>query len=271
MELLIIRLLTLLNSETADSTTFHIATVMLEHYQQIANLSIAEMANLANVSKSTLSKFSRKLGFDDYHDLKDNALFAEKRKKYQLSYAQNIMNVLDHNDYDFYFDAIINDIETLKNEVDITAIDRLALALASHSQVAAFGLMFSESAALDLQYKLAYLGKFIYTTQSDHQQNDYILNATDQNLIIVFTNSGEFLQNQQLLPGHPRRNTFQQSAAKIFAITANQNIKDLPYVDDAIIFPHETSLQTHAFLYQIIMDLVISKFHFYNDQAKRSH
>ena len=82
MELLIIRLLTLLNSETADSTTFHIATVMLEHYQQIANLSIAEMASLANVSKSTLSKFSRKLGFDDYHDLKDNALFAEKRKKY---------------------------------------------------------------------------------------------------------------------------------------------------------------------------------------------
>ncbi len=126
--------------------------------------------------------------------------------------------------------------------------------------------MFSESAAIDLQYKLAYSSKFIYTSQDDRKQDAYIRSADEDTLIIVFSNSGNFLHQQLLRPGHPERDTFTHTKAKIFAITANAAVKDLPYVSDAIVFPHETSLQTHAFLYQIIMDMIVTRYRFYTGQ-----
>lgn len=128
------RLLTLLNSSPPDSTFFHIAMVMITDYSAIKNLSIADMAARCNVSKSTLSKFTRELGFDDYHDLKDSAVPAEKRTVFQLSYVQNIMSVLEQNDYDSYFSAIIQDISMLQKIVDTKAIDRFAKALVQYKK-----------------------------------------------------------------------------------------------------------------------------------------
>lgn len=77
MGLLIIRLITFLNSQSPDSTYYHVAVTMLENYSRIHLISIEEIAKLCHVSKSTISKFTRQLGFDDYLDLKDNAAFVE--------------------------------------------------------------------------------------------------------------------------------------------------------------------------------------------------
>lgn len=260
MELLIIRLLTMLNSDPANTTYFHIGRVLIDHYSEISSSSISEMAAIANVSKSTMSKFARFLGFDDYRDLKDSAEFAEKRRQYANSYANNIMRVLDQNGHDQYFDAIINDIKALKQGVDIASIDQVALALNHFKRVAAFGLMFSESAAIDLQYKLAYSNKFIYTTQDDRKQTDYIRQADEEDLIIIFTNSGNFLRQKQLLPGEPTRTVFEHTKARIVAITSNPQVAALPFVKNAILFPHLTNIQTHAFSYQIITDLIVMRY-----------
>ena len=91
MGLLIIRLLNLLNNEPTDSTNNYIGLTMINHYDQIQTLSIGEFAALCHVSKSTVSKFARTLGFDDYGDLKDNAAFIENRFNNPLNYRSNIM------------------------------------------------------------------------------------------------------------------------------------------------------------------------------------
>lgn len=221
------------------------------------------MASLANVSKSTLSKFARKIGFDDYYDLKDSAHFIENRYNNNLNYVTNILNVLENNEVDSYFDAIQSDIQTIKNEIDKEAIDSLAKDLINYRKIGAFGLLFSESAALDFQYKLAYNGKFIVTFQDDLKQEEFIRNADKDTLLIIFTNSGNFIRQQQLRPGTPKKNIFKHTKAKLIAITSDRSIKDLHYVDDVILFPHNTNIQTHAFLYQIVMDLVVAKFRHY--------
>ncbi|KRL14483.1 MAG: MurR/RpiR family transcriptional regulator [Schleiferilactobacillus harbinensis] len=260
MGLLIVRLLTLLNTEDSHSTVFHVAETLVEHYDQIADLSIGDMAMLANVSKSTMSKFARKIGFDDYYDLKDSAPFVEDRFNNRLNYLTNIVDTLEKNELDEYFSAIQEDIDTLRQSIDKAAIDRLAQALVRYHKVAAFGLLFSESAALDFQYKLAYNGKFIFTCQEDLKQEQYVREAGEDTLIIVFTNSGNYVQQNQLLPGWPKKNSFRHSRAHIFAVTANPELAKLSYIEDTIVFPHRTSIQTHAFLYQIIMDLIVARY-----------
>ncbi len=263
MGLLIVRLITLLNNENTNSTNYHIAFTLLNHYNLIHSASISEIATLCNVSKSTMSKFARLLGFDDYVDLKDNAPFVENRFDNSLNYVTNILSSIEKSGVTPYIDTIIDTINAYKEAIDLNAIDRVALALLNHQKVATFGLMFSESAAIDFQYKLAYVGKFILTFQNDLQQEEFLHTASADTLIIVFSNSGNFLQKQQLRTGTPKKNIFAQTKATVIVISANAEVVNLPFVNDAIIFPHQSGIQTHSFIYQIIMDLIVSRYRYY--------
>ncbi|MBO0449456.1 MurR/RpiR family transcriptional regulator [Enterococcus sp. MJM12] len=266
MGLLIIRLLTLINNEKTDSTFFHIASTLIENYSLIAHTSISEMAKICTVSKSTMSKFARKIGFDDYYDLKDHAPFVEDRYQNKLNYLTNIISAIETKGIDAYFEAVEQDIQAVRESLDMAIINEIAQDLIKYKKVASFGLLFSESAALDLQYKLAYNGKFIYTFQDDKKQEEFIRNAQEDTLIIIFSNSGNFLRQQQLEQGNPQKNLFRYTKAKLIAITSDKTINQLSYVDQALTFPHSTSIQTHAFLYQIIMDIIVSRYRYYIQQ-----
>ena len=78
------------------------------------------------------------------------------------------------------------------------SIDELAKCLTTYNKVGAFGLLFSESAAIDFQYKLAYAGKFIITYQSDLKQIEFIEQADEETLLIIFSNSGGFYSDNNL-------------------------------------------------------------------------
>lgn len=266
MGLLIIRLLNVLNNERMDSTFYHIAQILVDNYEIIAYKSISEMAILCNVSKSTMSKFSRKIGFDDYYDLKDYAPFIENRYNNDLNYITNIIDVLENDGVDPYFDAVIRDIKSLKEAIDMNEIDKLAKKIVYAKRVATFGLLFSESAAIDFQYKLAYIGKLAYTFQDEDKQEEFIRNADKETLIVIFSNSGNFLKLQQMQLGNPRKKVFRETKAATVVITANSEISKLPYVNQTILVPHNTSIQTHTFLFQIIMDLIITRYRFFKQK-----
>lgn len=268
MGLLIIRLLNLLNNAPTDSTNYYIGLTMINHYDQIQALSIGEFAALCHVSKSTVSKFARTLGFDDYGDLKDNAAFIENRFNNPLNYRSNILSALEQEGVDSYFDAVVQDIDYLRHHLDLPTIERVAKAIVTHKNVFAFGILFSESAAIDFQIKLAYNGKFIRTFQDDLVQEEIIKTADEESLFIIFTNSGDYLTKQQIRNGTPRKDFFDRTKAKVIVITANPQISELPFVQEAIIFPHQTHFQTHAFMYQFIMDLIVSKFKQLTDRKR---
>ncbi|MBO0453761.1 MurR/RpiR family transcriptional regulator [Candidatus Enterococcus murrayae] len=260
MNLLIVRLITFLNGQTTETTNYHIAVTMLNHYDNICSMSIGEIAKLCDVSKSTVSKFARTLGFDDYIDLKDNAVFIENRFNNPLNYVSNIITSIENEGYNEYFDAIIKDIDFFKSHFDLSIFDRVAKEIYTHDKVMAFGLIFSESAAIDLQYKLAYNGKFIHTFQDDLVQENFLRTAKEDTLILIFTNSGNYLTKQQIRAGTPKKSFFSQTKAKIIVISSNPKVLDFPFVEDAIIFPHQTNYQTHTFMYHLITDLIVARY-----------
>ena len=149
MTALIIRLLTILNTEPIDSTMYHIAEVLLQNYSEIQENSIGEMAKLANVSKSTLSKFARELGFDNYIHLKDSSNFIENRENNYYTHLEKINKTMKTNNYKDYFKSIREAADALENNLDFNAVQRLAFDLNRYSKVGILGLFFSESAAVD--------------------------------------------------------------------------------------------------------------------------
>lgn len=246
MSLLIIRLLHLLNGSSLDTTNYHIALKMLENYGKLPLMSIGDTAKLCNFSKSTISKFARQIGFDDYLDLKDNAITLENRNNSPLSYRSNILNAIEQEGFEEYLDAMIEDIQFFKESVDVSAIDKIVNRIKEFDYVVALGLIFSESAAMDLQYKLAYKGKFLRTFLDDTDQEHFLKEADENTLAIVLTNSGEYLTTRQQKLGAPKKDIFFKTKDKIIVISTNPQVKELPFVEEALIFSRLSKYQTHA-------------------------
>ena len=160
MGILLVRLIDVINEYSEDSTFYSIAYTMLLNFDNLQNLSINDVANLCHVSKSTISKFVRSLNFEDYSDFKAEAYFKENRFNSDYNYVANIQQYIANQDANTYIDKVIQDIEIIKN-IDMTVIRKIAQIIYQYPKVTAFGTLFSQLGALDLQYKLAYNHKFI--------------------------------------------------------------------------------------------------------------
>src|SRR5690625_2149662 len=118
MGLLIMRLLVAINTYPVDSTYHHIAIVFIQNYSLLKENSIDEMADLANVAKSTLTKFAKEIGFDNYKHLKDNADFIENRYDNKYNYLTNIIEFIGERNFLEYFELIIKSITELEDSID---------------------------------------------------------------------------------------------------------------------------------------------------------
>ena len=257
MGMLLNRLLIILIEEDMHSTRYHIALTMLEHYWDIQKMTIDEMAGLCAVAKSTVSKFCRSIGFGSYQELKNsvprNSFNRQTYDKMNLSYMEN------HGAGE-YIDRLASDVAAQQALAEDPNVDRLAVDLTRYGKVAAFGLMYSETAAIDLQSKLAYDQKFIYTAMRDDKQHEFISSAGEDTLIIVFSYSGDYLRRQQLAQGAVRKNVFRESRARLVCITANPQVEKDDLADYCITMPNPSGLTTHSVLYPIVTDLIALKY-----------
>ena len=183
---LIIILLSTLNDEPKGSNNYKIAKYMIENMRDLEECSLTDLAQACYVSNSSISRFCRDIGLKDFNALKNQiAKFSVesarlKRKfdyeKYESSsmvqsYVKNVVSNLN------YF--LENDIEK--------QIDTLVQEISSYQKIAAFGYMQSESVACNLQFDLQTSGKLIFSCFNIKDQADYITDADENNLIIIFS------------------------------------------------------------------------------------
>ena len=80
MNYLFYRLVMFVNTSSKDDLNYAIADFILKNISAIANMNIVVFANTCHVSPASISRFCRKLGFDDYiHLRKECADFTSKK------------------------------------------------------------------------------------------------------------------------------------------------------------------------------------------------
>ena len=260
MGTLLNRLLIILNDGNEESTYYHIANTLLCNFDSIKDMTISEIADLCFVSKSTISKFTRYIGFEDFLELKLSSAYKSNKHSNYLNYNDNILSYMEDHTKEEYIDILINDLELAKASIDMAKINELVDNLIKSDKVAAFGLLYSELAAMDLQAKLAYNGKYIITHMNDVKQDEFIKNADENTLIIIFTNSGDYIKKYQMVRGDIDKNIFKQTRAKIVTITSNKEMEEQPYIDLSITFQNASNVQTHSMLFQIINDFIAIRY-----------
>ncbi|HIW43284.1 MAG TPA: MurR/RpiR family transcriptional regulator [Candidatus Mediterraneibacter vanvlietii] len=241
----------------ARSTEHHIASVMLENIYQLAHVSIGELARMCNVSKSTMSKFVRDMGFDDYKDFRLEAGRLYVKEKYGHEDTNiNITDFIISKGDSAYLDVLKQDLDLFFQSIDREKIEKLAVMIHDYPRVAAFGDGYSECFSRNLQYKMTFYRKTIYTTRSSRKQVDYIETAGEDTLIIVFSNRGGYMRCYQGQDGRPEKECFKHTKGKIFLITSNEDMVNDPLVDECILYEHTTIVQNHLVIYQMIIELL---------------
>lgn len=254
------RLLTLLNHEYVGSTNENIANTMIKHFNHLDKFSIDELSDMCNVSKSTLSKFVRYIGFDDFKDFRLTVLEEKESPKYNYQSAITIGNYIEEFGIENYIKILNEDISLLLETINFEKIKELAELIYCFPTVAAFGTTYLETVALDFQYMMAFNKKFIFTTLDDIKQDAYIEQADSSTLIIIYSNSGKFIEEYQLITGYPKKDTFNKTKAKIALVTSNETYFNDERVDIIINLKFSTNLQNHPYIFRIINEMILNEY-----------
>lgn len=77
--------------------------------------------------------------------------------------------------------------------------------------IRALGLMFSATAAIDLQIKLGRLGRYIATNMNDRKMADFLRRADADTLVILFSDNGNFMDRREMIDPETNTNLFNQT------------------------------------------------------------
>ncbi len=261
MGILYNRLLILMNETPSDTMNYHIALVMLQNFDQLFKLGIAELAELCNVSKSTISKFIRALGYHDYGDFRYAAELENLQFRPGHTFVHNVLGYLDCHSYTEYLQTVTDDLFATLQHLDESALDRLAQDIFSHKYVGAFGLMFSSTAAIDLQIKLGRQGRFISTNMDDQKAVNYVRKATADTLVILFSDQGDFIDRKEMTDYDTGENIFAITRAKLVMVTSNPKMRYDRRISYIVPYLRTTELRTHRLVYPLITDILSHKYH----------
>lgn len=248
---LAIILLSLINSEVHETNNYKIAKYILENINELESCSITELAKKCYVSNSSISRFCRDIGLKDYNDLKNQIA------KYQISHEIaiqkfNYQGMSEPSPMQNYVDAVIHHLQLLKNNIDEQSIMELVEDIDRYESIAAFGYLQSETVALNLQYDLQTSRKAIFTCMPFANQIEYIKEANEKNLIIIFSSSGTYFQR-----AFARTPLFKdkEHKPKIYMVTSHPSIT-MPYIDRYIRYQGDSDYASHPYPLLIIADII---------------
>lgn len=256
------RLLNLLNDFEHDSTDVRVAESLLDILDEIENMSIDQVADKCHISKSTLSRFVKTIGFENYKQFRDDVR-NETNKVGWHDYSEKIaMNkYIAQYGIESFLVGLSGEIKDLLSQIDRNQIQNLALAMYKHKKVAAFGLAHSEIVAMNFIYEIAGEGKYIRTYISDVKQEQYMKEAEEDTLFIIFSDSGQYIYKNNMKLLDQSRKFVRKTKGKIALITSNKEAAYDPCVDYPVLYHYTTKVGSHPIIERLLVELIIEEYH----------
>ena len=220
---LAIRLFAILNSESRNSADYVIAKYLIENIND-SNITTSSLADKCNVSKSSVSRFCRKAGLNDFFELRAQMFSFSPQKSYKFD---NIISESMIDTRKNYISQYIENLLFLQNTMDDLKLNALINDIKNFQNIVVMGNMQSGNTALSLQNNLFITGKVIQALTNPSEQLSYFQTCSKDDLVIIFSVSGNFLDN--LFVNHLDFDFVNKP--KIYLITCNPNIKTKKFID----------------------------------------
>ncbi|MGC6770087.1 MurR/RpiR family transcriptional regulator [Enterococcus sp. LJL51] len=245
---MIIILLATLNSEPVGTNDYRISRFILSNLRSIQTYNISQLAQACFVSNSSISRFCRKIGFRDFNELKQQFFQWTDIGEKKFAYEGRLTTALK----DTYIDSIIENLLLLKKSVRNEELQQLAKDILTYPKVAAFGSLHSQSVVLNLQTDLLTSGIVMDTRTRFQEQLEYIENAGEDTLILLFSRGGSHLKRFLVHDLQLSRN----SKPKLVMITASENIRSNKYIDQFIYYEEKEGFTAYPYAFEVITGIL---------------
>lgn len=212
-------LLGVIEKEDPGSTDYIIADYILHNVYELGKCSSLELAKGCNVSKSSISRFCRNIGLEDFFTLKVLISTYQPYKRVNQKYAFESRS--ENKVIDFIDESMIH-LEKFKSEFNQGELSELVKDIHEHDSVILMGLYQSSCISNSLQKDLLSFNKVVANVGDIFKQRSLIERATSDDLIVVFSATASFFDSVL-----PRKNVMnRKNLPKIYVITVNDSFEE---------------------------------------------
>ena len=247
-----------LNNHDSSDTNSKLIRYTLSNISLITHISSQQFADETFVSKATISRFIKFVGFHDFDQFRNyfNSVHNIPLSKFfhtsnfQLEAIQNEPNAF----IEGYVNKIIESLQDFKETVDITEIDQLIKRIIHTNRVAIVGSFDCLNLARDIQLGFLTIHKLIDVIQNEVKWNEVIQTYDTNDLIIILSNYGNFFINE--------KESYQECLKKkipLCLITQNFNSMESFYFEQAIYLTSKRNLSVGNYPMRIFSEYIVRR------------
>ena len=186
------KLMSYVSTTPQQDANYDIALAMLTHYGKLKNLSLAEIADLCYVSKASISRFCRFMGFDGFRELHDCLL---QDFSIRTDYSRTFYDKLCADPQaalQDYSEEVIRNIRVTTAPENTERLAEMAVALANSGRIAFFSHHFLWDIGRHLQSKMIRMDRYVELYLDYTQQLACARSLQKNDLAIVCTVGGSY-------------------------------------------------------------------------------
>lgn len=250
-------LFNILNKNDIGSTYYSLSKYLLENFNNINNINIYDMAEEVSVSRSTINRFVKDLGYQN---------FVELKKSFESEHYLEHKNNLDNRDYTKYIDVLKEEItimmEDLLNRMNTVEVVKICEKIHESKNVLFVSSSSNSGFIHYFQNEFIMLNKLIYSISNVYDNNELISVINNSDYIIIFSMSGRFAKSINYLLEDSdavktlitlnRDNSLNRMFDQVYHLASktNNHIDEELYNRYGITFMLDIILNTYAYLYQ---------------------
>lgn len=164
--------------DSLNDNELHMLNYIMNHKKESSNLSINDLADKCNVSKSSLLRFTKKLGFSGYSEFKFYIKWENESKESDV----DDVNITE---------SLIQDIKSTLNHLNLPQVDEICEILCNARRVFLYGTGYSQmNVAKELQRNFMAINEYFYLIHDNDQIENIIQDLNSEDVIIIISLSG---------------------------------------------------------------------------------
>ncbi|MBN9071655.1 MAG: MurR/RpiR family transcriptional regulator [Rhizobiales bacterium] len=201
-----------------------VADVVLENPDRILNATVAETADIAEVSQPTVIRFCTAIGCEGFQDFKIR-LAQSLALGTPATQSAIISDDTPEQVAAKIFDYTITSLDWARHKLDMTQVNEAVALILGARSLEIFGFGASAIVAQDFQQKFPLLGVPCHATMDSHQQLMAASMMRPGDVAVTISNTGETLSIVELA------RLAREQGAKVIAITASADTALANYAD----------------------------------------
>ena len=186
------RLLNYVNTTPQHDSNFQIAVAMLRNYHKLGQMSAEQIADLCFVSKATISRFCRYLGFDSFREFHD---YVKAPISMKSDYSRSFFDMLCADRWaamDRYQEQLIENVRVTFARENVDKIPDMVRVLHESKRVAFFSHHFLWDIGRHMQSKLMMMGLYLEQYFDYGAQLECARSLQKQDTAVICTVGGSY-------------------------------------------------------------------------------